>query len=63
MKMKRDELKANAEKLRDEAKVRMDKVMKELKAGGDFSELAKNIRKMQAVLKKAAISVLSTREC
>ncbi|QPJ60617.1 MAG: hypothetical protein G3M70_01430 [Candidatus Nitronauta litoralis] len=41
MKMKRDELKANAEKLRDEAKVRMDKVMKELKAGGDFSELAK----------------------
>ncbi len=41
MKMKLDELKANAEKLRDEAKVRMDKVMKELEDGVDFAEVAK----------------------
>lgn len=41
MKMDIEELKANAEKLREEARGRMDIVLKELKDGGDFSELAK----------------------
>ncbi len=41
MKMKLEELKANAESLRDAARVRMEKIIKEVKGGGDFSELAK----------------------
>ncbi len=40
-KMSREDLRKNAESLRKEAQKRMDKVVAELKAGGDFSEVAK----------------------
>ncbi len=41
MKMKLKELKENAESLREEARKKIDKVVAELKDGGDFGELAK----------------------